>query len=103
MKQQSNLNRIVRKRKTGSAGRLGVAPARQPIGADRSTAYPTGIDEDSSSIASPLKEVEGTRTYHAEQELVSSDGLFTLTWTPVNQLTMKDDNGEIVELRLSEP
>ena len=68
---------------------LKALPARGAITANRKTAKRTGTD--ASGIASPLTEEAGTRTFHeTERELVSSDGLFSLSYFNVQQITMRD-------------
>ena len=55
-------------------------------------------------IASPLTETAyADRTWHTEQNVTSTDGLFTLQVRAVNAITMTDANGSQVQLVLADP
>lgn len=53
------------------------------------------------SIASPLTET--ARTYYAERTAVSSDGIFTFKYKPIQSVAFVDANGNPVALNLTEP
>lgn len=70
-------------------GRLPAAPSRGAIGISVATAYPSAAA--AGSIQSPLTEQDGTRTYHATAQYVtSSDGFFVLEFFPVETITFLD-------------
>jgi len=71
-------------------------PARGAITANRKTAKRTGSG--SSGLMSPFTETAGSRQFHTtERELISSDGLFTLAYYNVKQITMLDGGNSRVE------
>lgn len=55
----------------------------------------------SGSIASPLTET--ARTYYDERTAVSSDGVFTFKYKPIQSVSFVDANGNPVALNLTEP
>lgn len=52
-------------------------------------------------IASPLTETD--RTHYAARNVVSSDGVFTLSYTPVETISFTDANGKPVVLQFIDP
>ena len=57
-----------------------------------------------SGIASPLVETSyGSRTYHADRELTSSDGVFTMVWHPANEMHFADAKGNAVTIQYKAP
>ena len=100
----TSIKRLVKEKQDPNRKPLGEPKQRAQIPASRSTGLGVEAASDGEgSIASPLTEKAGTRTYHADQEITSSDGLFVLVWSPVEALRFSDDNGEDVDLRLDEP
>lgn len=49
-------------------------------------------------IASPLKEIPGTRIYHEPRLIRSSDGLFAFEQQTIKQAHFEDANGETIIL-----
>lgn len=85
-------------------GLAGGRPISGLRGSGIGSAPATGASVSSSAgIASPLTETDGTRTYHANQTLTSSDGLLTLEFAPVNQVTMTDANSAEVRMVYAVP
>jgi hypothetical protein len=90
-----DLNRIVRLRQANK-GEIKKVQA-EPIGAVRGigeTNTPPKIQ--SGGIASPLKEIPGTRIYFEPELLTSSDGLFVIEQKAIKQAVYEDANGEQV-------
>ncbi len=90
-----DLNRIVKLRNSNK-GEIEKVQA-EPIVAVR------GIGETNSppktqtgGIASPLKEIPGTRVYYEPELLTSSDGLFVVEQKVIKQAVYEDANGEQV-------
>ncbi|MGE3319664.1 MAG: hypothetical protein AB7I18_10255 [Candidatus Berkiella sp.] len=50
------------------------------------------------SLASPLREIPGTRLYHEPHIIKSSDGLFALEKQTIRQAHFEDANGEMIVL-----
>lgn len=84
-------------------GRLGTIAARGAIGASRGVAeleVAGGVS--GGGIASPLTEIAGIRSYHAEQELKSSDGLFVIVYRPIKNTLFRDANAQQVEVEYTD-
>src|SRR5437899_2703232 len=52
--------------------------------------------EQSGGIASPLKEIAGSREYHEPDLITSSDGLFVIEHQAIKKAVFEDANGEQV-------
>lgn len=90
-----DLNRIVKLRQ-GNKGEIGKVQA-EPIGAVRGVGEKnTPPKTQTGGIASPLKEVPGTRIYFEAELLTSSDGLFVIEQKAIKQAVYEDANGEQV-------
>lgn len=92
-----DLNRMVKLRQSNK-GEIKKVQA-EPIGAAR------GIGETNSppktqsgGIASPLKEIPGTRIYFEPELLTSSDGLFVIEQKAIKQAVYEDANGDQVTI-----
>ncbi|MET0047467.1 MAG: hypothetical protein ABW066_06770 [Sedimenticola sp.] len=81
-------------------GRLDAPEDRAAIPAGRGRGYRTteGGGGGGGGISSPLTEIDGERTYHAERTLYSSDGLFTIVYTPIASAKFQDGDGNLVEV-----
>jgi hypothetical protein len=78
---------------------------RDDIPASRGVGLATVTNKKSSSsgIASPLTEQADKRTTYPERYITSTDGLFTLAWSPVLQATYTDANGAEVVVNYADP
>lgn len=69
---------------------------KKQIKAKTGKASETGVSK-GSGIASPLTEVEGNREYHPVQNIISSDGLFSIEVQNLSFLLVMDSNNAEVE------
>jgi hypothetical protein len=83
--------------------RIAKAEANLRIYPKDSKAVPKTKVGDISSIASPLVEKEGSRTYHQEQVMWSSDGYFSFVWKPLKEVTFVDRGGQEIVFEFLEP
>ena len=83
--------------------RLPAAQARGAIVSARGKGLPTGTAAAASGIASPLREIVGSRTYHAEKTIDSTDGFFQLVYEPLKSVRMLDAGGRVVEFNFDDP
>lgn len=82
-------------------GRL-IPGKESRVGTRQSGEHPSaGAAVGGGGIASPLTEVAGTRTYHADLVFTSSDGFLTWQESPVNQVRMTDSGGAAVVFNYS--
>ena len=76
--------------------------ARRVVAASKPIAAPvTATEGGGGSISSPLTETG--RTYHPEQTVMSSDGVFAIRVKAVKSLTFIDADGAIVVFNLLDP
>lgn len=96
-----DVNRIVRVQQANSAELEEIKI--EPIAATRGIGETVAKSaKQSASIASPLKEIVGSREYYDPQLLKSSDGLFVIEQQAIKRLTFEDANGEKVMIEFSE-
>lgn len=89
-----DINRLVR---PAPAERMLDSPSTPPaIRSKTGLVTPT-----SGQIASPLTET--ARTYFAERTAISSDGVFTFAYSPIESVTFADANGSAVVLQYVDP
>lgn len=91
------------KQQATSAKRLPALPARGGIPSATATGtatQPTGTST-GSGIDSPL--TESSRTNYGTTYVTTSDGLFSIAFTAVKQLTMKDASNRTVIFNYQEP
>lgn len=89
-----------------SASKLDPMPVRGAIPAAKSAAVLGGAAPKSTGggVASPLVEMSyAARQYHADKTLTSTDGMVTLVWSPLYQLSLTDANNNPVIIRLDMP
>lgn len=92
---QSDLQRLAAKAPARAA--LGNASELAAIGAQTGLANNA---ESTSGIASPLVETSyGDRTWHAEQDLASSDGLLVIKIKHLNEIRFLDANNREVVMQ----
>jgi hypothetical protein len=75
---------------------------KQPIPATTSKALAVLPTTEGGGIASPLTEVESSRTFYPEQEILSSDGFFSLVFQNTQQITILDSNDQEVKFNLED-
>lgn len=92
-----DINRIIKVRKEGNGELLSVKV--EPIIAVRGIGEVTKPPiSHSDGIASPLKEIPGTREYYEPELMTSSDGLFVIEQKVVKRTIFEDANGEQITL-----
>lgn len=89
-----DLNRIVRFNSSTQSSLSVVQP--DPIVAVRGIGEATEPKAQSVGIASPLKEISGTREYYDPEFITSSDGLFVIEQKAIKRATYFDSNGSQV-------
>lgn len=92
-----DINRLIAERKLRQSElpKVTVEPIAAVRGVGDATALPVSQSE---GIASPLKEVLGTRVYYEPEVVTSSDGLFVFERKEIRKITFLDSNGEPVVL-----
>ncbi|MFO1259091.1 MAG: hypothetical protein U1E78_11870 [Gammaproteobacteria bacterium] len=96
-----HVNQLIETKKV-STERLSPALS-EPIAACRGvgTANNPPAPSDSSSLASPLKEIPNTREYHEPELIKSSDGLFVIESKSLKSAQFEDANGNQVKLEFA--
>lgn len=83
--------------------RLPASKSMPAISARSGASGPLGADG-AVGIASPLVETDfAARTYHAERNILSTDGLFVLKIKPVKSIAFEDANQSPVVLEFKGP
>lgn len=97
-----SLNRLIQ-HPPKARERLGQPNAAEAL-SGRGQAKPTTAGGTGSGIASPLTEPDAAeRTYHPEQALTSSDGVFTIMIEPLQRLVLQDANSAEVVVEYAIP
>lgn len=73
----------------------------EPIVSTRGVGNKVDLENQTSSIASPLKEIAPLREYYEPDLLTSSDGLFVIERQVIKRLVFEDKNKEVIEIILS--
>lgn len=89
-----DLNRLVNR--TPAEVKLDPAQTPSALRTKRNTASMTRGE-----IASPLTET--ARTYYAARDVVSSDGVFTISYQPIESIAYTDANGKPVVFQYTDP
>jgi hypothetical protein len=100
----SAVNKLVEDKRT--APELGKPKERPPIPASEGFAPPLTPEQESTGtgIASPLTESNfDSRTYHPDEVVLSSDGLYAFVIRRVASITMADANGQQVVFNFAQP
>jgi len=96
-----DVNRIIRVQRASQS--LLEEVLIEPIAATRGIGEVTEKPRNQSGgIASPLKEIPGTREYHEPELITSSDGLFVIEQKIMKKAIFEDQNGEQIIIEFSQ-
>ncbi len=93
-----DINRIVRVQQ-GKQSNIQDTQA-EPIAPTRGVGENAELVNESSGIASPLKEIGNLREYYDTEFVTSSDGLFVMEKRKVKKMVFEDRDGDKVDFEL---